>query len=62
MAIAEIIKKEYTRFDKEYGKTGLMCILEGKLTCRSITDKLADYFASNNPNFDREKFLKACGL
>lgn len=23
---------------------------------------LADYFASDNPRFDRERFLKACGV
>lgn len=27
-----------------------------------IATNLADYFAKDNPNFDREKFLSACGL
>lgn len=27
----------------------------------TVTD-LADYFATENPNFDRERFIKACGL
>ena len=27
-----------------------------------MADELADYFASDNPRFDRERFLDACGL
>ena len=27
-----------------------------------LTHALADYFQSENPNFDRERFIKACGL
>ena len=27
-----------------------------------VGGKLADYFAADNPRFDREKFLEACGL
>jgi len=27
-----------------------------------IALELADYFAQDNPDFDREKFLEACGL
>ena len=27
-----------------------------------FVDELVDYFAQDNPRFDREKFLKACGL
>lgn len=27
-----------------------------------VADKLADYFASDNPRFDRARFLKACGV
>lgn len=28
----------------------------------NIADELANYFATENPNFDREKFLNACGV
>lgn len=28
----------------------------------SIGLRLADYFASENPRFDRERFLTACGF
>lgn len=27
-----------------------------------IADRLADYFASDNPRFDRVRFLTACGI
>ena len=27
-----------------------------------VVDDLADYFATENPNFDRERFLKAAGV
>ena len=27
-----------------------------------LAKSLADYFASDNPNFDRRRFLTACGL
>lgn len=26
-----------------------------------LTDKLASYFKQDNPSFDRERFMKACG-
>lgn len=26
------------------------------------TKRLADYFATQNPQFDRSRFMKACGL
>lgn len=56
-AIAEIIRFEYTAFDGT-GEDDY----EGKLTIRNITNNLADYFADDNPLFNRQKFLKACGL
>ena len=30
--------------------------------CEAITEELANYFAADNPHFNREKFLKACGV
>ena len=30
--------------------------------CRQIASDLANYFATDNPRFDRDKFLSACGL
>jgi hypothetical protein len=34
----------------------------GKPDQRAIADRFADRFAHDNPNFDRSRFLKACGL
>ena len=28
----------------------------------NLAGELADYFATQNPRFDRERFMKACGL
>jgi len=35
-------------------------ILKYNTEKQDIIDKLADYFASDNPNFDRERFIDAC--
>ena len=29
---------------------------------QQCAEDMADYFATKNPNFDRERFLKACGV
>ena len=55
-AIAGIVKDEI-----EYAK----CFASQRFAvdiCKECATKLADYFAKNNPRFDREKFLEACGL
>lgn len=33
-----------------------------KEACRSIAEDMADMFAEENPRFDREMFLTACGF
>ena len=30
--------------------------------CRGIVPRLADYFTTDNPRFDRSRFMRACGL
>lgn len=54
-AIAEIIKQAeiYCHDTGNYGG-----IANGK----KIANDLADYFATQNPRFDRQKFLDVCGL
>lgn len=47
-AIALILKTQREEHDAE--------------TAERIADDLAGYFAGVNPNFDRARFLKACGL
>jgi hypothetical protein len=34
--------------------------LSGAARLIEVTARLADYFASENPNFDRNKFMLAC--
>ena len=34
----------------------------GAATLRILAGELADYFATDNKNFDRARFLKACGI
>jgi len=38
------------------------CEDEGYWAVEGIAEDLIDYFIENNPNFDRDKFLKACGF
>lgn len=64
-AIAEIINgvrltdKDVTRVTDVYNA----CIVDGIcVTVVEIGERLADYFATQNPHFDRQKFLGACGL
>jgi len=51
-AIADIIKKE-TYWDS-YG----FPYVQSKV----LSEELADYFKTTNAKFDRERFLKACGV
>jgi len=34
----------------------------GQDFCYELATELAQYFASDNPRFDRERFFEACGL
>lgn len=36
--------------------------LAAKMAVHDLALDLADYFGSINPNFKRDKFLKACGI
>ena len=55
-AIAAIIKETSDMHDHPNLYAWMATDTEG------LAGKLADYFAKNNPRFDREKFLEACGL
>ena len=51
IAIAEIIRNEANQWK------------ETSLPARTVSDiayKLADYFATDNPRFNRERFIEAC--
>lgn len=54
-AIAEIIKK---RLNLNQGTRHTPRFLYAD----EVADDLADYFAGDNPRFDRERFLTACGI
>ena len=50
-AIAEIIKNNYE-----------VSTVPVKLVLQDMTDQFAQYFISNNPRFNRQKFVAACGI
>lgn len=54
--IAEIIKTSR----REEGTTTMLST--EWVGPRNIATRLADYFAQDNPRFDRDQFLAACGL
>jgi len=55
-AIAETIKEHYHGNNGPNGTT-----TEQYVICNIASD-LAHYFATDNPQFNRQKFLDACGL
>jgi hypothetical protein len=56
-AIADIINYEYTRFDDTSEDD-----VDGKIAIKDVAIRLADYLTTQNPRFDRYKFLTACGV
>jgi hypothetical protein len=65
IAIAAIIKARFDEVDSQApGAADLDAGHDaGYLNALTETaENMADYFASENPNFDRARFLTACGL
>ena len=56
-AIASILKDEV-----EINSGGRPIDIGARLSAKEIAQKMADYFKSENANFDRARFLSACGL
>ncbi len=56
VAVAEIIKSN--RFYRQ----NYCGVQKSALLHDHLIVELADYFATQNPNFDRKQFMKACGL
>ena len=54
-AIADIVSTHLYSMDEEIE-------VEGRLATVELTYKLAKYFKQDNPRFDRERFLGACGI
>lgn len=57
--IAEIVKEAVGLDGTE---TDAWIVEHARQCGHQFTDRLADYFAKDNPRFDRAKFLAACGL
>ena len=63
-AIAEIIKENAVCVpigESDHEKTDAR-VMGQKMAGNWISQALADYFAADNPRFDRTKFIEACGL
>ena len=54
IAIAAMIQKRFANTEAWR--------IEGNRTIELFVEELADYMAWDNPNFDRHRFLKACGF
>lgn len=59
IAIAEILSV-YSNIPEEM--RGVDYLQEREFTAKKIAESVADYFAKENPAFDRARFLKACGV
>ena len=57
-AVAEIIKRQSTPRESDDVIIAIMARNIGQV----YASELADYFATQNPHFDRERFMAACGL
>jgi len=58
-AVADVIANNHTHLDDcdaDYYQGGRYD------SANSIAGQLADYFATQNPRFDRSRFMQACGL
>lgn len=60
-AVAEIIKSESLQGKKPIdGSASVMYAIQ--CVGSDIAKELADYFATQNPRFDCDRFMEACGL
>lgn len=55
-AFADMVKNNSQEF------TGLNGLITVNMVRTRFCNDLADYFAADNPQFDRERFLTACGI
>jgi len=55
-AIAEIVKEERTGYEARHQPSAYVA------ACNAIAESLMYYFAADNPRFDRDQFLIACGI
>lgn len=58
-----LTKKHYETIAKEVRSLLAMCDTKHATTVTKLhAYNLADYFAQDNPRFDRARFLQACGI
>ena len=55
-------KKHFERIAQIIKSENLTCADNTRFELRRLTNKLTDYFAEENPRFDKERFLLACGV
>ena len=56
-------KKDYVKFAEMLNTALILSIpTNADSTVKSIIYNTAFIFAADNPNFDRDRFLKACGV
>ena len=56
-------KKDYVAIANMIAEKTPACWGEDAIQLRdSLAKRMAYYFADDNPKFDRERFLKACGV
>ena len=55
-------RKDYVRFAAMLKELRLRCSDNELELMDTISDNLSDILCADNPNFDRARFLKACGV
>jgi hypothetical protein len=61
-AIAEVLSKCRGNLTNDCSNSGSYLSAAYSLSVDIVAEKLADYFVTANPRFDKEKFLKAVNL
>ena len=63
-AIAEGMREEiaHTRALRDLGHLSIEAKVERDLAAIGVAHRISVYFKTQNPRFDRERFLEACGV
>ena len=55
-------RRHYQAIAEVIADTKISHFNEGLFAIQEVTEDFCDMFSRDNPNFNREKFLKACGM
>jgi len=55
-------QKHYVKIAKIIHRNYEISNVTARFILKDIVDELCEYFEIENPKFDREKFIKACGI